>query len=159
MTPYRRRRVTFYRGSRNKYSVEQTGGNVITNESGTALIGIVRPSDTEGMRKVKNITINLAASASTSATVGNMFYALVYVPAGTVPSSINWSTTGAPFYEPNQFVITCGVFDSDSGPNRIFVPLARNLNSGDSVQLILRSAAGAANQAFHYVVRYAITLN
>jgi hypothetical protein len=62
-------------------------------------------------------------------------------------------------YEPNQFVMGCGVVDFSAGPTRISTRLARNLNSGDKIVLIMSNSDLAAAKVFHYVVRYAITLN
>ena len=35
-------------------------------------------------------------------------------------------------YEPNQFVMNCGVVDPSAGPIRFTSPVSRNLNDGDS---------------------------
>ena len=60
-------------------------------------------------------------------------------------------------YEPNQFVMNCGVFDFSGGPLRITSPVSRNLNSGDSIALIM-SNPGSAATTISYVVKYAVTL-
>ena len=38
-------------------------------------------------------------------------------------------------YEPNQFVMNCGVVDPSAGPIRFTSPVSRNLNDGDSIYL------------------------
>ena len=38
-------------------------------------------------------------------------------------------------YEPNQFVMNCGVIDPTAGPIRIYSPISRNLNDGDKISL------------------------
>ena len=56
-------------------------------------------------------------------------------------------------YEPNQFVMNCGVIDNDAGPIRMSSPLGRNLNDGDSIYLIVRPIA---EMSIYCTVRYAI---
>ena len=154
MPRYHRRRS--YRGSRDKYSVEQTAINVSLSDPATTVSSVVvPPSDIQGMRKVKHLMIHMQ-SGSTS--FDGVWWALVYVPAGTTPSVLN-ITTGQPLYEPNQFVLNCGVFDFTSGPVRVSTPLSRNLNSGDAIVLLTRQATTSTTaQNIHCVVRYAITL-
>ena len=61
-------------------------------------------------------------------------------------------------YEPNQFVMNCGVIDPTAGPIRIYSPISRNLNDGDKISLLIRPTLdGAATVSL--CVRYAITLN
>ena len=66
----------------------------------------------------------------------NLFWALVYVPQGTTAGALNVATAGATpssMYEPNQFVMNCGVIDPTAGPIRIYSPISRNLNDGDKI--------------------------
>ena len=144
---YRRRS---YRGSRDKYSVEQTAGTLQTDALGDGGVTVVIPSTIQGMRKVKHLTISMAQNTAGT----GLFWALVYVPQGTTANKLNIDDTT--MYEPNQFVMNCGIFDVDAGPMRISTPISRNLNSGDSIALVLHSTS--ANASFSYVVRYAITL-
>ena len=142
----------YYRGSRDKYSVEQSAAVITTNETGDGGQIVVPAITTQGMRKVKHLTVSIAhRSASTNAS--SLYWALVYVPQGTGVGSL--SLTGN-LYEPNQFVMCCGVFDFDGGPLRVHCPTSRNLNSGDSVALILKNVDGA--YTYDVLVRYAVTL-
>ena len=61
-------------------------------------------------------------------------------------------------YEPNQFVMNCGIMSSGAGPIRISSPLARNLNDGDAIYLLVRSAQSVGPTEYNCVVRYAIIL-
>lgn len=151
MGKYYRRRS--YR-KRNKYSVEQTVGTIIT-EAATGNGGIVVvPSTTlQGMRKVKHLTVSLATQATAGGSI--LYWALVYVPQGTGVGTI--SATGD-MYEPNQYVMNCGVCDFDAGPVRISSPISRNLNSGDQIALIVRNPIPASYN-YYASVRYAITLH
>jgi len=155
MPRYYRRRFA-KTAPRDKYSVEQK----LIKGSLTALAGqdpgyqqaiiVVPASNLQGMRKVKHLTVNLTCDAE------HLYWALVYVPQGTDPNPIVYSEVpGTGFYEPNQFVMNCGVVDPSAGPVRISSPISRNLNSGDSIRLILANESAVD---FYGVVRYAITL-
>lgn len=159
--------------SRARYSAEQHSNLVSLDASppvqtrGNDLcvaIDVVPETTTQGMRKAKNFTciVNIASAVPT-AEVPSLPYvwALVYVPAGTTASypSVDQSS----LYEPNQFVIACGSGDLSSQALRVFSPLARNLNSGDKIQLVIRLPFAAAinnkgNVALQTLCRYAITL-
>ena len=82
-----------------------------------------------------------------------MYWALVYVPQGTSAGNINVITSAT---NPNQFVMNCGVVDADAGPIRFSSPLARNLNDGDAIVLLMRPLADASVVG---TVRYAISLH
>ena len=126
-----------YRGSRDKYSVEQSSFAQAVGASASVPVLTVAPIASQGMRKVKHLTVSMS-SPGTSATNDTLFWALVYVPQGTSPSALaiaSVSGQSAPLYEPNQFVMSCGVFDFSAGPVRIHCPLSRNLNSGDAKSL------------------------
>lgn len=113
---------------------------------------IVPATDILGNRKVKNFTLKLTANGNDD----QIFGALVYVPEGTLASSLQ---VGGPFqsmYEPNQNVIctfiippnvartTEGAISAQSAPTQIVVSnkLARNLNTGDSIALLFSSPNG-----------------
>ena len=92
----------------------------------------------------------------------NLFWALVYVPQGTTAGALNVATAGATpssMYEPNQFVMNCGVIDPTAGPIRIYSPISRNLNDGDKISLLIRPTLDGAATIISLCVRYAITLN
>jgi len=60
------------------------------------------------MRKVKHLTVNLAVNGAT-----DIFWALVFVPEGYNPNALFPAGTvnGSAMYEPNQYVMNCGVVD------------------------------------------------
>lgn len=151
MAPYKRK--YYRRGNRDKYSVEQTAGNASLTSGQQTNISVVPSTNIGGMRKVKHLTISVGGISGTGVDEGSCFWALVYVPQGTQPSLM--SLVGSSMYEPNQFVMNCGVFDLSAGPTRITSRLSRNLNSGDSIYLLL---VPNQNVNMGYVVRYAITL-
>ena len=147
-----------YRGNRDKYSVEHTAIVASTSPGTTTSTLIVPQTSVRGMRKVKHLTVSLGGQNS---VVGPMYWAIVYVPEGYTPQAFGVPTVENPsvdLYQSNQFVMACGVMDFDAGPQRISSPLSRNLNSGDSIVLLLRPAVGAADQLVYGVVKYAITL-
>ena len=154
------RRYTF-RPVRDRYSKENTGFRInapsqSTNGLYQTAVSIVPASTFQGMRKVKHISISLS---DTRGTGGEQFYwAIVYVPQGTQPNAL-FATTGSvsgSLYEPNQFVMNCGIVDSGAGPIRFRSVLSRNLNSGDAIYLVVGSIS--ASMAVDGVASYAITL-
>ena len=157
MPKYYYKKKYYYRGSRDKYSVEQTVGSATTAAEGaTTSQTIVPPATFQGMRKVKHLTISMGTGGAGSGSM--LLWALVYVPEGTVPGALNYVSGGASvLYNPNQFVMGCGIFDFDAGPQRVHCPLSRNLNSGDQIMLLVRGLDSVGIN-YTYVVRYAITL-
>ena len=166
---YRRRNYKRPRFNRDKYSVEQTlistapvnqwqayetVGNV--QASRQPAFSILAPTDIQGMRKAKHFTLSFASSDS----VTKFYYALVFVPQGYEPQRINipFGNYAIPAYDANQFVISQGILDFDGGPLRIKSPLSRNLNSGDSVYLLLATYEQEATTFVQASVQYAITL-
>ena len=131
--PYKRARY----GKKLKYSVQQKCITVTTpDESNTGKVEVVPGTDVEGMRKVKHLTVSMVDTTDTL----SFYWALVYVPQGTTPGDINISgALSASMYEPNQFVMNCGIMSSGAGPIRISSPLARNLNDGDAIYLLVRA--------------------
>ena len=140
----------YWRGNRDKYSVESRGATLTTLGTGSGNALVVAQSNIQGMRKVKHLTI----SATTAAQVA-FYWALVYVPGGTDPGEL--SPGGNSMYEPNQFVMNMGIVDPSAGPIRIHSPVSRNLNSGDAIYLVIQTTDGT-NASLFFTVRYAITL-
>nr|QIR82148.1 hypothetical protein [unidentified] len=167
--------VRRYRGrprisNRDKYSVEHTvcvtpSSNDWTNVAATETTQasdqfhytVVPPTTTEGMRKVKHITLSFSANGEAGPP---LLYALVFVPQGYIPNYIHYPLLGDPgsLYEPNQFVMSCGVLDFSGGPLRIRCPLSRNLNSGDSIHLVLADPDQGTSVSYTINATYAITL-
>ena len=151
MAPWKKK---YNRVSRDKYSVENHAFTVTTNTSGDGGTVVVPATTLQGMRKVKHLTLSMAAPAGTSNL--DVFWALVYVPQGTGVGTLN--ITGGDMYEPNQYVMSCGIFDFNGGPLRVHCPLSRNLNSGDSIALIIKNSTSVPSIPYNGVVRYAVTL-
>nr|QIR82177.1 capsid protein [unidentified] len=141
------------RTSRKKYSIQQKSFAFTAAANSTTSVEIVPATTVEGMRKVKHVTVNLSTSAATP-----IYWALVYVPQGTTPGALNIATSAdeTSFYEPNQFVMNCGLADPDAGPIRVWSPLARNLNDGDRI-LLLCTHVNSASLTIYALSRYAIT--
>lgn len=147
-----RRYYRRYRRTKRKYSVEQRPLLTSLVASSTTAVQIVPPAMVEGMRKVKNITVNLTPESDDPFI---LTWALVYVPEGTPVGSLNLSSQTSTLYEPNQFVMNCGVADPTAGPIRFFTPLSRNLNSGDAIYLLLGNHT-SVTPTVHGITRYAI---
>ena len=117
---------------------------------------ILPPTETQGMRKVKHFTASFFCSDDTSPVA----YAIVYVPEGYQVNPVRLPAGGnaVELYEPNQFVISSGILDFSGGPLRIRSPLSRNLNSGDSIHLVLATYQGVDATTVLSEITYAITL-
>jgi len=115
---------------------------------------IVPSVSTQGMRKVKHLTVNLAVNGAT-----DIFWALVFVPEGYNPNALFPAGTvnGSAMYEPNQYVMNCGVVDPNAGPTRFSSRISRNLNSGDRLYLVI-GATSTGGPFIKWFVRYAVTL-
>jgi len=164
---YRRRRI--YR-KKNKWSIEQRpgyiAGNGWSNATDTylnkqALIPIVNATTQEGVRKAKNISISLATPQSALSNAA-FYWALIYLPEGQTANEL--SSTGQ-LYQPSQYVIGSGIVSNEQGKLRITSRLARNLNQGDSIYLLIGTNSTFlqnstdASYRFNYLVRYAICYN
>ena len=146
--PRRYRRYRRYPISRSikpvKYSNETFSfANALTLAAGeTYSVEFVKSTTIAGIRKLKNFTLSFNTDLEFPA-----FFAIVYVPEGTEPLSLNFGSTisdtvltPSSLYEPNQNVIMSGTI---GGPNfavgRYSTRLARNLNSGDRICLVVRT--------------------
>ena len=109
-----------------------------------------------GTRKVKNFTLRLCAEKTMydnqvpdqeTFDRARVAFALVYVPEGTNPSGLAFGTGNQPssIYEPNQNVIISGIIDSDQTYS-FKTRLARNLNAGDNIALVLADLTPIQNE-------------
>ena len=149
--PYRRRAYRRGRyGSRDKYSVHQKAFSFTAQASPTTTAQLIVPSSaTEGMRKVKHLTVNLTPILDQDG--GQIWWALVYVPQGTTAGSIQLATTAAlsDMYEPNQYVMNCGIVDPTAGPIRfsslsVATSTTETQSSFSSVTLLVATWTSAA---------------
>lgn len=121
---------------------------------------LIAPISSQGMRKAKNFTLRISCSKAPL-----LLWALVYVPDGTVPQPINLAPpvqqqapNSVSYYEPNQNVIMSGFLYPGTPQETFRTRLARNLNSGDCIALILRPAIQADEQSYAYAsLNYAIS--
>lgn len=128
---------------------------------------IVNPTNVEGMRKVKNISIQLSFSSLYFDKTDNQFkytenqqilWAIVYVPKGSEPGILN--EANGVLYSPPQFIMASGIYDCEQPGNssRIFTPLSRNLNPGDGIAFVYKPRHILYNGQLGAVINYAITL-
>ena len=165
-----RRRYYKRTANKDKYSIEHTivrtnptsewneiagSGSIATSYQ--VYHNIVPPTDLEGMRKVKHLTIT---ASNMSSSTNPVYYVLAYVPQGYNPQNINLpiASSNISTYQANQYVLSSGWLDFDGGPLRIRTNLSRNLNSGDSISLVLATYNAAVNNYYVFDVTYAITL-
>lgn len=153
-----------------KYSVEHTSLNrsiLMTSPftQSTFAVDIIPQLATYGVRKVKNINLTITLSPVPCP----ILWAVVYLPEGlgTADSSgILYAKLNNPgsdmtsVYEPNQNVIMSGILPAS--PNTATTPvvlrkstrLARNLNSGDRVQLAFNLGAPQFSDITSYTLNF-----
>ena len=156
------RRYNSYRGSRDKYSMENRFIEIVPTDQGTELVEtkvryqgiytIVPATTVQGMRKVKHITLQIQSSGTAP-----IYFVVVYVPVAQSPNLIGLNAYPNMLYEPSQYVMGAGHIDPDGGQNRIRIPIARNLNEGDQIALLTGQAAASIN--IQGIATYAITYN
>lgn len=151
---YRRKSYSARRYKKVRYSNETSTFNITTNIAAASTTSfpdyqgnlgktLVSAAEIQGTRKVKNMTLSI----STSQISVPVLCTVVYVPQGTQPSglTVNGSGTESPssLYEPNQNVIMQFVLNpvyangEGSCVQRFKTRLARNLDSGDCIKLIM----------------------
>ena len=156
-------------GKRNKYS---TMTYYVKNGNPSAdgykpYFTVVPPTDIGGMRKVKNISIQLSYSSAyfdpqeevlKYTENQQILWAIVYVPKGSEPGTLN--EANGIFYSPPQFIMASGIYDCEQPGNssRIFTPLSRNLNAGDGIAFVYKPRQLLYNGQLAAVINYAITL-
>lgn len=143
-----------------KYSNETsnaTGAFVIAEGVQQINLPMIAPTNVQGTRKCKNFELSLCGGAwnDSDDTLTPIVWALVYVPEGTEPNSIRQGPLASPasFYEPSQNVIMSGVWPATVTSNyKVKTRLARNLNSGDSIYLLLHTGGPMSNGASKNVI-------
>lgn len=136
-------------------TVPNAGGNPAAE-----LREVIINTDVQGMRKVKNFTVQIMSPAPVPVQ-----WALIYIPEGTAN---NVNGQGLPnnnnpvsLYEPNQNVIMSGILLNSNVPMIRRTRLARNLNSGDMIALTISAVHGNGNvptvYAVYAQVNYAIS--
>ena len=111
---------------------------------------IVPASTVEGMRKMKHLIVQ---GASSNTSVQGIYWALVFVPEGYAANALNLNGS---MYEPNQNILCAGIWDPTAGNLRVHSPVSRNLNSGDTIHLLLKCDTDTA-VGVGVFVQYAIS--
>lgn len=168
MARYYRKRRTYRK--KNKWNIEQRASSTSANAWQTistansftrqVLVPIVPAISQEGVRKVKNISVSMAIQDDNSnASDNSIYWALIYAPEGTI---INELKKDGELYQPSNFVINSGIFDSqNTSKYRISSRLARNLNANDRIYLLLGQDATSSDgpSRIAWLVRYAVCFN
>lgn len=130
-----------------------------TGTTGTGYFTLIKSTDIQGMRKAKNFTLTFANNSPVP-----IQWALIYAPQGFPDESFSLNIgvdSPASLYEPNQNVIMSGTTWKECPQNKFTTRLARNLNSGDSILLIIRQLILTdtdVTSSFYAQLNYAITL-
>lgn len=145
--PYRRKPIKTVNYS-NETTIIQQVVEVPTAGSPEQKNVVVIPNVAQqGKKKAKNFTLRLKTNCDMP-----IFWALIYVPHGNEPSLIRLSPNGS-LYKPAQNVIMSGIIAKNSAQDTFRSRLARNLNSGDRIALIVREAGNDAQGAGNYQVQ------
>lgn len=149
------------------YTIKTNGGQ---NDGVVAVnyFAIVPSSQFQGIRKCKNFTLTITHGYEIEQQDlyrnKDFVWAMIYVPESQDPGT--FSPGSGSLYEPNQNVIMSGSFNmTDLTQHRYRTRLARNLNSGDYIALIM--AAPYENNAvvndplynFRFILNYAMCYN
>ncbi len=121
-------------------NIQQNPGTTQSNTSFLAVTaGNAQPNIT-----VKHIKMSVNAGSATTQAV---FWAIVYVPAGTSTLALS-TATNSNLYPASQFVMSSGSFiaDADAEPVSVYVPVARKLNPGDQIVFACIGTNAAAYQ-------------
>ena len=110
-----------------------------TSASTTAKVEIVPPTDVEGMRKVKHLTVSLT-TAGEDTSESTAFYWARVCSSGTAPGS---STSHQQEHSQCMNLISlsanCGVVGSFSWSHKVYFSRVSYLNDGDSIYLLIRN--------------------
>lgn len=160
-----RRRYSRYRPLKTiKYSNETSVFTLQPRQDDTTVTTpttVIASISAQGIRKVKNFTLTFSQP-----NLAQKFqWALVYVPEGTQPQALAQSSrdTVASMYEPNQNVIMSGIIYYEQAQQTYRSRLARNLNSGDKIVLVIRpltfvpQAAANSTNTIYACLNYAIS--
>ncbi len=161
----RRRRIRAYRLGRPLKTVKYSNETICSkfdvdfgkSAADDTKVVLVPKIEAAGTRKAKNFTLSIE-HFNYQAPVA---FALVFVPEGTVPSGLTIADPDhlSSLYEPNQNVIMTGIIPAEQ--NAPFVRrtrLARNLNSGDAIGIVLHPLSKDSVQE-HVNYSTAVTLN
>lgn len=127
---------------------------------------VVKANTTEGLRKVKNFNMAISPTVNTKNSGENVWnwnnqirfeFALIYIPEGTAPHPLNYSETSNSIYEPSQNIIASGVMDP-SNTFRLSTRLARNLNAGDRIGLIIRGYGPSGVSGVEFNIRFMVNI-
>jgi hypothetical protein len=144
----------------NETGAAQTGGTIPGH---TTLVSVlVAPSTSQGVRKVKNPTLRIVTTAPNPTTP--LLWALVYVPQGFPQTALKLtSATGGDtpisIFEPNQNVMMSGWLNDlgSHDPVTFRSRLARNLDSGDMIALLIANPLSAETSVgIAYSLNYTI---
>lgn len=160
----RRRRIRAYRLGRPLKTVKYSNETICSkfdldfgsSAANDAKVILIPKIEAAGTRKAKNFTLSIEHFNYPFPVV----FAVVFVPEGTVPSGLTIADpdTLSSLYEPNQNVIMTGIIPAiQNAPYTRRTRLARNLNNGDSIGIVLHPLAKESGQTARYST--AVTLN
>ena len=164
---YYKKRKTYQNETTQFCTTGQNPDQTILSANGSIFKTLVVNTKAEGVRKVKNFTLNVTTSYKQNVTDENIkemmpiVFALIYVPNEQQP--LNLTPNNADFqtlYGTNNYVILYGVCNSGKQIT-LRSKLARNLNAGDSIVLKLfnPNENPLKDLSFYASLNYAIAYN
>ena len=142
--------------------------STILSSQGSIFKTLVKNTKAEGVRKVKNFTLNVTTSYEQVTDSDHqerenlpLVFALIYVPNDQQP--LNLSPSSPDFqtlYGSNNYVLLYGVCNTGKQTS-LRTRLARNLNAGDTIVLKIfnPNANDIKNLTFYASLNYAIAYN
>ena len=157
--------------SKKNYQVQNRSANLKFNndnllqKNSSVTFNVIPSINIQGVRKVKNFTINIEGDFHKEGDIKDKSYVINYmliyhpsglnIPAITIPAQIPGE-----LFKANQYIILQGILTPLN--NKIqYSKLARNLNSGDSIDLILINPSSTTDLAGNILcnLNYAIAYN
>ncbi|WP_295163615.1 hypothetical protein [uncultured Brachyspira sp.] len=164
--------VISYVPAQNKYSnitAQLSDSYTTTSQVIQNNYDFIDPVITQGVRKAKNFTLSISASCYKvtvdeevpQLTYSQMMYALVYVPNGFDPLSLEIKQNETiELYKANKYIILQGLLENGK-IKKSYSYLARNLAAGDKICLLIRPISDTTEMTlkFQAVLNYAIKYN
>ena len=164
---------TFKRATSSGYSIERTTflSDLIPStavQGTTVAITVVPASTTQGKRTVGKFLVNPFIARQNTDEGFEYGYVLCLRREGTTVLGPDWAVNNSPgtvnsLYEPNQDVLSFGVWTTQTNPSlRVRSSSYRKLHKGDSVVLFLTKldiVSSSVNVYFNGVVQYSIKYN
>jgi hypothetical protein len=140
-----------------------TGPGATIAQANTVSVVMVKATETQGVRKMKNPTLKFTCTPTDPLVP--ILWALVYIPEGFPDTALKLRFGASPdepssIFEPNQNVMISGILPAigTSGTETFRSRLARNIQSGDKIVLLFLNpmADASVTVGINCVLNYAM---